>query len=76
MRVCDDEFESQIEKDIFWEKQRPHTDTLKLLESGWKERFYKYYFDFTLTNWNEKNSMVLNYFEGLQWNLTYYLFGL
>jgi len=75
MRVSDDECESQIEKDIFWEKQRPHTDTLKLLESGWKDRFYKYYFDFALTNWNEKNSMLLNYLEGLQWNLTYYLFG-
>jgi 5'-3' exonuclease len=55
MRINDDEFETKIEKDIFWEKQRPHTDTL--------------------TSWNDKNDMLLNYFEGLQWNLTYYLFG-
>lgn len=75
MRVNDDECETQIDKEIFWEKQRPHTDSLKLLESGWKERFYDYYFDFAMNNWGEKNNMMLNYFEGLQWILTYYLFG-
>ena len=28
-----------------------------------------------MNNWNEKNGMILNYFEGLQWILTYYLSG-
>jgi len=75
MRVSDDEFETRLEKEIFWEKQRPHTDVLKLGEPGWKDRFYEYYFEFASNNWNEKNAMVLNYLEGLQWNLEYYLFG-
>jgi 5'-3' exonuclease len=76
MKVSDFELETQVEKDIFWEKQRPNTDDLKLLEPGWKDRFYNHYFSFTQNNWNEKNSMVLNYLEGLQWNLNYYLFGI
>jgi 5'-3' exonuclease len=75
MRISDDEFDNAVDKEIFWNKQRPHVDYLKLAEPGWKDRLYKYYFDFMPTSWNEKNAMVLNFLEGLQWNLNYYLSG-
>ncbi len=71
----DDEFSTRLLKDIFWAKQKPRTDELKLLEPGWKERFYHHYFHFEPTNWTEKNNMMTNYLEGLQWNLNYYLKG-
>jgi 5'-3' exonuclease len=76
MKVSDSELETQVERDIFWEKQRPNKDELKLLEPGWKDRFYNHYFEFPQNNWNEKNSMIVNYLEGLQWNLNYYLSGI
>lgn len=73
MRVSDSELDTQVSRDIFWEKQRDNKDYLKLLESGWKERFYEHYFGFEQNDWNSKNDMNLNYLEGLQWNLDYYL---
>ncbi len=72
----DQEFDTQLQKDIFWAKQRPREDELKILEPGWKERFYFNYFHFETMNWDMKNSMMLNYLEGLQWNLNYYLKGI
>ena len=75
MRISDDDIDSPIDKEIFWEKQKPHEDPLKLLEPGWKDRFYSHYFDFAPNDWNNKNNMILNYLEGLQWNLNYYLKG-
>jgi 5'-3' exonuclease len=75
MRVSDSGLDTQVARDIFWEKQCEHKDHLKLLESGWKERFYEHYFGFEQNNWNSKNDMILNYLEGLQWNLDYYLTG-
>jgi 5'-3' exonuclease len=75
MRISDDDIENPIDKEIFWEKQKPREDPLKLLEPGWKDRFYMYYFDFAPNDWNKKNNMILNYLEGLQWNLNYYLKG-
>lgn len=76
MRVSSPDTDHLINNDIFWEKQREHKDHLKLLESGWKERFYDHYFGFEQNDWNSKNDMVLNYLEGLQWNLDYYLSGI
>ena len=75
MRISDSDLGTQLERDIFWDKQREHKDSLQLLESGWKERFYENYFGFEQNNWNCKNDMILNYLEGLQWNLDYYLTG-
>jgi 5'-3' exonuclease len=74
-REDDQEHTTRLQKDIFWARQRPKEDALCLLEGGWKERFYRHYFHFDMNSWNEKNAMMLNYLEGLQWNLTYYLKG-
>jgi 5'-3' exoribonuclease 2 len=71
----DHEHTTRLQKDIFWARQRPKEDTLRLLEGGWKERFYRHYFHFEMNEWNQKNAMMVNYMEGLQWNLTYYLSG-
>lgn len=76
IRDSDQQLETQLQKDIYWCKQRPRKDELKLLEPGWKERFYLHYFDFEPSNWSNKNNMMVNYFEGLQWNLNYYLKGI
>jgi 5'-3' exonuclease len=76
MSISDTHLEDPIAKEIFSERQKLHEDPLKLLEGGWKERYYKHYFDFEHTEWPKKNAMMLNYLEGLQWNLNYYLKGI
>lgn len=76
MKVSDSECSNALQKDIFWSKQMPRKDELKILEPNWKERFYQHYFHFELTDWNSKNTMILHYLEGLQWILNYYLKGL
>lgn len=73
--VSDSNIEDPIQKEIFWAKQKPREDSLGLLEGGWKERYYRHYFHFEHTNWSQKNTMMINYLEGLQWNLNYYLKG-
>ena len=76
MKDNDSELETRLQKDIFWAKQKPRNDELRLLEPGWKERFYQHYFHFEPNNWTAKNTMMINYLEGLQWNLNYYLKGI
>ncbi len=71
----DAEFPSKVQKEIYWDRQRPKKDELGLLEGGWKERFYKHYFHMEINMWSERNAMMVNYLEGLQWNLSYYLEG-
>jgi 5'-3' exonuclease len=77
IRDSDDKFDhSPILREIYQTKQRPREDHLRMMEPGWRDRYYEHYFHFYSNSWDKKNAMIVNYLEGLQWNLNYYLKGI
>ena len=43
-------------------------------DDGWQERYYRELFDLEIND-TIKNKICVNYLEGLEWNLKYYLNG-
>lgn len=56
-------------------KELSYVDTIKLGESGWKERYYKAKFNVSLYDFEFLNLIKTNYVEGLCWVYEYYYNG-
>ena len=66
-------YELELEKLRFYPKFN-NTKTVKFGEFGWRNKYYKYYFNITnpIKNKSLLNDICANYIDGLQWNCYYY----
>lgn len=67
--------DSELEQRIFQYNyvKGQHTDTIKIGEIGWKNRYYEHYFDTNPKNNFQMKTICYNYFKTLKWNYSYYI---